>query len=347
MTLEQTENSFVLDNGRVRVEIGADGTIGRMYDLKAARELLEGRGNRLVAYPDLPREWEAWDTSTSIAQGGEELLEVHSIEILETGPLRAAVKVTRKWRSSTVVQTYRLGLNSARVDFETHLDWHERRTLLRALFPLHIHAPYASFETAFGAVTRPTHRNTSWDMARFEVCGHRWADLSESGYGVALLNDGKYGHEVLGNTLALSLVRGPMFPDPLADEGEHHFTYSLYPHLGDAAQGGVALEALDLNSPLMVLTGALENPLEGFALTGLPLMLSALKKAEDSDALILRFYEPYGARGQARFTVPGVRSVFQVNLLEDHAEGVVLKAGRFSLEVRPFEIVSLRLEFER
>ena len=347
VTLEQTEGSWVLDNGRVRVEIGADGTIGRMYDLKAARDLFKGRGNRLVAYPDLPRDWEAWDTTTSSAQGGEELLEVHSIEILETGPLRAAVKVTRKWRSSTVVQTYRLGLNSARVDLETHLDWHERRTLLRALFPLHIHAPYASFETAFGAVTRPTHRNTSWDMARFEVCGHRWADLSESGYGVALLNNGKYGHEVLGNTLALSLVRGPMFPDPRADEGEHHFTYSLYPHVGDAAQGGVALEALDLNSPLMVLPGALENPLEGFALTGLPLMLSALKKAEDSDALILRMFETYGARGRVEFKIPGVRSVFRVNLLEDLAERVMLEGNIFSLEVRPFEIVSLRLEFER
>ena len=344
--LEQIESSFLLDNGLVRVDIGADGTIGRMYDLEARRDILEGRGNRLVAYPDLPRDWEAWDTSTSIAQDGEELLGVTGVEILERGPLRASIRVTRKWRSSTVVQIYRLGVHSARVDIETRIDWHERRTLLRALFPLQIQAPYASFETAFGAVTRPTHRNTSWDMARFEVCGHRWADLSESGYGVALLNDGKYGHEVLGNTLALSLVRGPMFPDPLADEGQHHFTYSLFPHVGDAAQGGVALEALDLNSPLVLLGGTLENPLEGFRVGGLVVMLSTLKKAEEGEALILRFYEPYGARGSVHFKIPGIKKVTQVNLLEDARESVPLEGNTFKLEVKPFEIVSLRLEFE-
>ena len=343
--VEQSEHSVALDNGGVRVEIGVDGTLNRMFDRRYHREVLSGPGNVLTAYPDLPRAWEAWDTQTQLGDAGEALLEVASIEILETGPLRASVRVTRKWRSSTVVQTYRLNIGSSRLDIETTLEWHERRTFLRALFPLNIHASTATFETAFGSVSRPTHRNTSWDAARFEVCGHRWADLSEPGYGVALLNDGKYGYSSLGGTLALSLVRGAMFPDLLADEGAQHFTYALYPHYGDAQGGHVALEALDLNSPLLIFPGTLENPLEGLRRTGLTVTLSSLKKAEDSDTLILRLYEPYGARGVVVLEIPGLRAASRVNLLEDPLEVVTPEAGRVELEVLPFEIISLRLEF--
>lgn len=340
--IEQGEHFIVLDNGGVRIEIALNGTLQRYFDVLYQREVLTGPGNVLTAYSDLPRNWEAWDTETRLGDEGEELLEVKSIEIVETGPLRASVRVTRQWRSSKVVQTYRLGNGSRRLDIETHLEWHERRTFLRALFPLNIHANAASFETAFGAVSRPTHRNTSWDAARFEVCGHRWADLSQPDYGVALLNNGKYGHSSLGNTLALSLVRGAMFPDVLADEGQQRFTYALYPHAGGAAAGGVALEALDLNSPLLLLPGRLELP--DWHLSG-EVMLSTLKKAEDADALILRLYEPYGSRAQVRLTLPGLTRAAKVNLLEDQLEEVALEQGTVALELRPFEIVSLKLEF--
>jgi len=337
--------NYLLENGLLSVRIAPDGTLAALTDLEHSREVLSGPGNLLTAYPDLPRAWEAWDTQTQLGSAGEALLEVGSIEILETGPLRASVRVTRKWRSSTVVQTYRLSIGSSRLDIETTLDWRERRTFLRALFPLNVHADTARFETAFGAVSRPTHRNTSWDAARFEVCGHRWADLSEPGYGVALLNDGKYGHSSLGGTLALSLVRGAMFPDLTADEGAQHFTYALYPHLGDAQAGQVALEALDLNSPLLLLPGTLQNPLEGLCCTGLKVTLSSLKKAEDSDALILRIYEPYGARGVVTLEIPGLRAASKVNLLEDPLESLTLEGIKLVLEVWPFEIISLRLEF--
>lgn len=187
---------------------------------------------------------------------------------------------------------------------QTQAEWHERRTLVRALFPLNVRAHEAWFETAFGAVTRPTHRNAPADAARFEVAAHRWADLGESGYGVSLLNDSKYGPSALGDTLTLTLLRGPMCPDPTADDGEHDFTCALYPHAGRWDEGGTVREAFDLGSPLVALPVSGPVPAGGrVCASGLPVALGSLKKAEEDDALILRLYEPHG-----RGARPGSRS---------------------------------------
>jgi alpha-mannosidase len=273
---------------------------------------------------------------------------VASIAVTEAGPLRASVRVERAWRDSRIVQSYRLWAGSARLDIETEIDWHERAMLLRARFPLAVHTHEATFETMYGVVRRPTHRNTSWDAARFEVSGHRFVDLSEPGYGVALLNDGKYGHSAHGNVLGLSLVRGPLYPDPFADEGHHHFTYSLFPHPGDWTEAGVTAEAFVLNSPLVVAGSS--NKIGGsygfVTVEGTKLALGALKPAEDGNGVILRVYEPHGARGVAtlRFAdMPG--SVTVVNLLEDEADSPQIermdeRSWRFPVD--PFQIVSLR-----
>ena len=228
----QSNGGVILENSLTRVEIGADGSIARYYDKSYAREVLAERGNQLWAYVDKPRSWDAWDVDETYERDGEEISGVESLALIESGPVRASVRVQRTWRGSRIVQTYRLWANSQRLDIETEIDWHERQILLRARFPLAIHAHEATFETAYGAVRRPTHRNTAKDAAQFEGSGHRFADLSEPGYGVALLNDGKYGHGVHGNVLSLSLLRGPLYPDALADEGEHRFTYALSPHGG-------------------------------------------------------------------------------------------------------------------
>src|SRR5215211_327379 len=243
------EGAF-LENDLLQVEISPDGSLRCVYDRAADREVLDGRGNQLWAYADKPREWDAWDIDEGYEPEGEEITNVASLWPKENGPLRATVEVTRVWRGSSISQTYQLRSGSRRVDIETHLEWHERQILLRALFPLAVRSHEASFETMYGVVRRPTHRNTSWDAARFEVAAHRFADLSEPGYGVALLNDGKYGHSACGNVLGISLLRSPVHPDPFADEGEHHFTYSLFPHKGDWTGSGVAQEAFTLNSPL-------------------------------------------------------------------------------------------------
>ena len=251
-------------------------------------------------------------------------------------------------------QTYRLLARSRRLDIETHVDWQERQVLLKARFPLAVRSHEATYETMYGVLRRPTHRNTSWDAARFEVSGHRFADLSETGYGVALLNDGKYGHSVHDNILEISLLRSPVYPDPLADRGEHRFTYSLFPHSKGWAEAGVVQEAFALNSPLCptnVEPGTTNASGEEFTLvagSGVPLALGSLKRAEDGRGLILRLYEPYGARGGCALRFVGeVRQAERVNLLEDTQSGEAVprvEGDTVRFEVRPFEVVTLRVE---
>jgi len=328
-----------LENDDVLVILDEDGTLARVYDKRADREVLDGRGNQLWAYVDKPRLFDAWDVESDYADYGEEIAPPDSVEVVERGPHRGVIRLERSHRNSRIRQEIRLWSNSARVEFRTTLEWHDRRILLKARFPLAVRATHASFETAFGVVERPTHRNTSWDASRFEVAGHRFADLSEPGYGVALLNDGKYGHHALGNELGISLVRSPAYPDPLADEGEQTFTYALLPHRGGWLEGGVLAEADELNRPLLAQRvsareAASWRPLR---LSGLELGLGALKPLEDGGGLVLRVYEPQGARGEARLELPSGWTVdAELNLLED-------ELGPPDTSFTPFRVRSWRL----
>jgi alpha-mannosidase len=238
--------------------------------------------------------------------------------------------------------------DTKQLDIESEIDWHERMMLVRAVFPTAIHAHEATCETIFGVQRRVTHRNTPWERARFEIGAHRFVDLSEPDYGVALLNNGKYGHSVVGGTIGLSLVRGPLHPDPFADEGEHHFSYALFPHEGDWVAGKVVQAAQAFNAPMVVTAGASPVPSGGFVeVSGLELGFGALKRAHDRDGLVLRVYEPHGARGMSTLSFPRtVVSATRVNLLEEEVEGfVTFERNSVSLSLRPFELVSVLLEF--
>ena len=344
-----SRDGFTFENDALRVDIGADGAIARLYDKEAGREALAGRGNQLWAYVDKPYTYDAWDIDETYERDGEEITTVERLELTEPGPLRASVRVERSWRGSRFVQTYRLWAGSRRLDIETEIEWHERQVLLKAQFPLAIHTHEATYETLYGVVRRPTHRNTSWDAARFEVAAHRFADLSETGYGVALLNDGKYGHSAHGNLLSLSLLRGPLYPDPLADEGHHRFTYSLLPHPGDWTDAGVTDEAFALNSPLIVVPAGEAIAADGLvAIEGLPLALGSLKPAEEGEGIILRFYEPHGARGETTLRVRRpIQRAERVNLLEDPLPDAPpperFAPNAIRLTVRPFEVLTLRV----
>jgi alpha-mannosidase len=335
-----------IENELLRVEVGADGCLHRVFDREAEREVLDGRGNSLWVYADKPANWDAWDVDSTYELEGEELPGAQVVEIAEDGPLRASVRVERRWRGSRILQIYRLLAGSRRLEIETQLDWRERQVLLRALFPVGVYSHEAIFETMYGALRRPTHRNTSWDASRFEVGAHRFCDLSEPGYGVALLNDGKYGHSAKRNVLGISLLRSPLYPDPLADEGEHRFNYSLFPHPGDWTEAGVPSEAFSLNSPLVVTANGGARPEYGFV-EGVGLALGSLKRAEDGRGVILRLYEPHGARGPAalRFA-PGVERAERVNLLEEPEGAIEVRGREVMLEVRPFEVLTLRVEPE-
>ena len=233
-----------LENALLRAEIGKDGTIASLVLKATGREALAGPGNQLWVYPvDKPRNWDAWDVDEDYPERGEQITGVEEIKVVETSPHRVAVRVVRRWRHSHIVQTYVLWSNAPRLDIETELDWHDRHAFLRTLTPVAVRADRATFECANGVLTRPTHQNTSWDQAMFEAAAHRFIDLGEPGFGVALLNNAKYGHNVRGNVLGMSLVRAPIYPDPLADEGEQRFTYALMPHVGAWHEAGVRQEA--------------------------------------------------------------------------------------------------------
>jgi alpha-mannosidase len=346
---EASGGGAVLENDELRVEIGADGTIGRLFDKANNREALADRANQLWTYVDKPRSWDAWDVDETYERDGEELGGVEKIEVVASGPVVGAVRVARKFRESRIVQTYQLWAGFRRLDIETEINWHERQVLLKARFPVAVRTHEATYETMYGAVRRSTNRNTSWEKAQFEGSAHRFIDMSEPGYGVAILNDGKYGHNARENVMTVSLLRSPLYPDPLADEGEHHFTYAVFPHAGDWTEAGVAAEAHALNSRLITVAAGpdtADGP--GFVrVEGTELGLGTLKQAFDGNGLVLRVYEPNGARGPVtlRFAEP-VKAVERVNLLEEPESGSIDLGDGGSvvrLDVRPFEVISLRI----
>lgn len=340
----------VLENEYVRVRVGDDGTLTSIFDRVVEREVLAGRGNALWLYTDVPRVYEAWDVDEGYERDGRELLASEPPRWIERSPVRSSVEVVRQWETTTVHQTYRLWAGSRRLDVSTRVHWHGRRQILRALFPLTVRHDMATFETAYGAVARPTHRNTSWDAAAFEVPGLRWADLSEHGYGVSLMTDAKYGYSAHGTTLGLTLLRAPTYPDPFADEGEHTFTYALLPHAGGWRDGTVA-EAHDLNDPLRAVAvrgdGGSWPPSRSLLNTeARGLRLSSLKLAEDGDDLVLRLYEAHGGRGTARLSCDlPVSAAVPVDLLEAPNGALVLDLddGWWDVRFRPYGVSTWRL----
>jgi alpha-mannosidase len=344
-----------LENDRLVVRFDAGGLVTSIYDKLAGREVLAAgeQGNVLHLHDDEPVKYDAWDIDEFYGDRVQSLTDAESVEVVEEGPLRGAVRVVRRFGASTLSQVIRLEAGSARLDFDTEVDWHERHRLLKATFPVAVRSPRASYEIQFGHLERPTHKNTSWDKARFEVVGHRWADLSEPGYGVALLNDSKYGYHIDGHTMELSLLRSPTAPDPEADQGRHHFVYSLLPHRGDLQEAGVVAAGYDLNVPLRATavaagvdgTRSARQSVVSFDRPGV--VLSAVKYAEDSDDVVVRFYEAHGSRGPVRIDVAlPLTAAVRTDLLERPGEPVAVTTtdhgAAIELEVRPFEIVTLK-----
>jgi alpha-mannosidase len=335
----------VLENELVRVELNACGEVVSYLDKQLDRQIIApgAAGNRFQLVDDC----DAGDLYDEVC---EELDAPAVIEPVENGPLRATVRVERQLTPQAhLVQFIRLEANSRRLDFETCLAWHEPHALLKVAFPVTIHSPWATCEIQFGHLDRPTHRNTSRDIARFEVCAHKWIDLSEGDYGVALLNDGNYGSDVKHNVLRLRLLRAPNYPDERADIGSHPFTYSLLPHRGKLESSGVPLAGYDLNVPfhvrmLPVQHGMLARAHSYFRVDKPNLVIEAVKRAEDGDGLIVRLFEAYRRRGSARLLVNGLCSrATRTDLLERNLHDLPVQGGAVAFEYRPFEIITLRL----
>jgi alpha-mannosidase len=336
-----------IENQNVRIRVNDDGTLATIHDKTYGREILADRGNQLWLYTDIPRQFDAWDIDFSYVEEGVELLAEGEPELIEQGPLRGALRVLRRHDGLEIVQDYRLTAHSRILEIYTRVRWQGRRRFLRALFPFGIRAHEVWAETAFGAVARPNHCNTPWDQARFELPAHRWVDLSEPSYGVSLLNNGKYGYSGQGNVLGISLLRSPIYPDPYADEGDHEFVYAIFPHPGDWRHGTVQA-AEDLHHPLKAT--ATSDPTIRFSLFRLTphrLRLACLKKAEDSEDIILRLYEPNGDRGKTTIeTALPLKRAAVVTILEEQMDELVIEDDRrITVSFTPFQVISLKLAF--
>ncbi|KQO18688.1 alpha-mannosidase [Paenibacillus sp. Leaf72] len=339
------------------------GEITRWYDKSVQREWLKpgDKANELQFFHDKPTYWDAWDIDPRFEAQRAGTVQLISKEVVQRGGTKDVLRFHWKLNDSEISQDMILYRHQRRVDFQTKVNWTESHKLLKVAFPVDLVAAKATYEIPFGALERPTHNNTSWEQAQFEVCGHRWADISEGNGGLSVLNDCKYGYDIKGQTIRLSLLRAPKWPDEHADQGEHEFTYSVLPHQADWRGAHVARRAMELNHPVMTAAG---QPNRGGlpalpAVPALPafparhawlgfesehVILDTIKASEDGTGTVLRFYESSGGRETVRIQWPEekVRASI-VNLLEDKKEQLPCERGAFELAFKPFEIKTVKL----
>lgn len=354
-SLPSAVNGHVLENDFIRVEINNNGDITRIFDKIANREVLplNSIANQFQAFEDRPKSWDAWDVDIFYDDKKWLAEPATSIRFVEYGELRQTIEIKRKILNSEFTQRISLNHNSQRLDFDTHIRWQERHTLLKVAFPVDVLAPQATYEIQWGNVTRPTHRNTSWDWARFETCAQKWVDLSEGDYGVSLLNDCKYGHDIHNKLMRITLLRSPTMPDPMADFGEHQFKYSLYPHLGlwnEATQR----EAYLLNDPIIAYKSSApgkQSPvtsLQSLVSCDSPnIIIETIKRAENGDGIIVRLYESQRQRGPITLkTAYPLKRVEITDLLEEKLDSLDSTENIVKYPIKPFQIINLRLVME-
>jgi len=336
---------LVLENHLLLAVFGSDGRLHSLKHKPTGRETLAPGevANRFVIFDDRPNTYEAWDVDAFHLETRKELRGAVKCRILEKGPLRAGLEFQYDFAPTRLIQRVFLGAASGHLEFDTEVDWQHRKKFLKVEFPVGIRSGEASYEMPFGLARRPTTFNNSIEMGQFEVPGHRWADLSEPGFGTALFTDSKYGYACHGHVLRLSLLRGPEDPDPLADQGGHRFRYAFYPHEGDLVQGRVVRSAHEFNQPLIVVPG--ELPAASFMSVDSPhLVIDTLKQAADSKDVVVRMYECHGAHGTAelRTSLP-VKSAQVTNLLEEPQSRIAWNRHGTQFTFGPFQILTWKL----
>ncbi|AWP08416.1 putative alpha-mannosidase 2C1 [Scophthalmus maximus] len=348
----QADGTVLMENGILQTVVNKDGTLASLYLNNANREALTDgcHGNQFVIFDDVPLYWDAWDVMDYHLQTRKLVQEVvQPVHVVSSGGLRGSISFSlRISDKSTITQTIVMDAMCPYIKFNTEVKWAESHKFLKVEFPVRVHNPNATYEIQFGHLQRPTHRNTSWDWARFEVWGHRWADLSEHNFGVALLNDCKYGYSVHKNTMTLSLLRAPKSPDANADMGTHHFTYAIMPHSGSFQDASVIQCAYNLNFPLRLIQCDPDTvPWSAFSTSAQAVVLETIKQAEDrKGALIVRLFESHGSSVTATLctTLP-VKEAWHCDLLErrDPTKPAHITSGGITLNFSPFQIVSLLL----
>lgn len=344
---------FVLSDNTVetpyyRIKFDENGNIASLFDKENSREVVQpGKClNQLRVFEDKPIYYDNWDIDIFYREKYWDVNDKTKMNWLENGPVEAVLEIERPYSNSLIRQKIHFYANARRIDFETYVDWHESQHVMKVLFPCDVHTDEATFDIQFGNVTRKTHTNTSWDMARFESCGHKWADVSEGGYGVAVLNDCKYGHSANEGELDLTLIKSGIEPNATTDQEEHFFTYSLYPHAGTWRESDVPQEAYKLNQPAFAANGGKAGKSFSFASTDHQnVVLETVKKAENGKGIVLRVYENRNMRTNAVLTLGRqLKKVSECDLLENVIREVPCEGSSFQAAILPYEIKTFLVE---
>ncbi len=359
-----TASADTLENEFLRVKIDPEtGCMTSLFDKRSNTEALAPSesdsggpenaicGNLLQTFVDKPKQWDAWNIDADFEKQHWDLDKADEVKLIESGPLRAIIRIRNHFQNSTFVRDVILYEGATRVDVKMQTEWHEKHILLKVAFPVSAHSNHATYEIPFGSIERPTTRNTPAEMAQFEVPAQRWADISDDKHGFSLLNDSKYGYDAKNNVLRLSLLRSPEWPDPHADEGHHEFTYSLYPHGGGWKDALTIRQGYELNYKLIPIStanhqGALPPQHSFLTVDAGNVIVTALKSAEDNDGLILRYYEWAGKESDVQFQLPpGVQSASDADLMERPTGGVAMQNGSVTMHTKPYEIKTVKLQY--
>jgi alpha-mannosidase len=345
-----------IENASLRVTINLNtGCMTSIFDKRTSFESIEhgACGNQLQFFKDTPKNYDAWNVDPgTLDVAPDTVAKPDLVQVIGVNPNApsSSIRVTRHWQSSKFIQT--ISLKGDQIDIENDIDWHEAHVFLKAAFPLAATSNFATYEIPYGAIDRPTTRANTWEQAQFEVPAMRWADLGDGNHGLSVLNQTKYGYDAVGNTLRLSLLRSPKWPDAEADMGHHHFHYALYPHAGTWKDALTVRHGYEYDYPLTAVVttahaGSLPASHSFASVSPDNVVLTAVKKAEDEKGLIFRVYEWAGKTATAEFHVPsGATSATVTNLMEaPEGSPLMVEGDLVKVPIHPYEILTIRVDY--
>lgn len=344
-----------MENSFFSIDFNEQGFITGIYDKAAKREILKPGeyGNVMISYEDRPHNFDAWDINNYYKEKSWIVDDVQSIEVIERGPVRATLRISRRYLDSYISQDISIYSELPRIDIKNCIDWKEKQIFLKNTFPLDVHTDEATFEIQYGNVKRATHYNTSWDRARFEVCAHKWIDVAEDSYGISFLSDCKYGYSVHDGIVGLSMLKSGIEPNPDADKEYHEFTYSLYPHVGNWREAGTVMQAFLFNNPFSAVIkeneGGTLAASQSFASVDCNnVVIDNVKKAEDGNEIIIRLYECFNRRNPVTLTfATEIQSIAECNLLEESIGMLDYHGKDAHFTIKPYEIKTFKVVLKK
>ncbi len=343
-----------IENDYFLIKFNSKGQFASLFDKKAKREILKENqaGNVLISYEDRPHNYDAWDLNTYYDEKKWEIDNVDKWEVIEEGPLRACVKISRIYLDSYISQYIYVYRDIDRIDIKNQIDWKEHQIFLKTWFPIDVHTNEATFEIQYGNVKRPTHNNTSWDYAQFEVCHHKWLDVSDAGFGVSFINDCKYGCSVKDSNVSLSMLKSGVYPNPIADQEYHEFTYSIYPHKNGWRDSDTIKKAYEINNePVSLIkrneSGNLPSSWSFVSLENKNVVIEVVKKSIDEKSTIIRLYESHNMRSKVKLAFSEkVKKAIECDMVENENEILeISEEGKVIFDIKPYEIKTIKIIF--